>query len=145
MTAPAPLDAAVREAENALAIEANCITPRCPECFPRFRESLRSLLAAISADKRLEEAEAALRAQDAWELAEERHEKTCAYADCEFRGCPHTEVWAMRAHAEYLRRRYFAAFDRAAGEGEPIVKAEEEDDTVCYHCGASHWCSECQR
>ena len=46
----------------------------------------------------------ALVAQEEWEKAEAERELDCAYQPCEFRGCPHDEVWAKRDRANELRR-----------------------------------------
>jgi hypothetical protein len=56
VTAPAPLDAARREAEKAMA-EYETLCPMGVRTGSRFYAALRSLLAALSADKRLEEKE----------------------------------------------------------------------------------------
>jgi hypothetical protein len=54
-------------------------------------------------------------AESEWERVEEEHERTCAYQNCDFRGCPHVEVWAVRDAVAVKR----AAFDAAAQEPAP--------------------------
>lgn len=62
MTAPAaPLEKAVEEAREALAHHATCPGEgKWRECSSSLATALRSLLAALDADKRLEEAEEAI-------------------------------------------------------------------------------------
>ncbi len=60
MTAPAPIAAAIEEARKAQRLYDSCPAEakgNCVTCTPRLYAALRSLLLALSADKRLEEAE----------------------------------------------------------------------------------------
>lgn len=137
----APLEKAVAAARGALADYDGCKGYEADEYAMCCIEPFRSLLAALDADKRLEEAEEALREIAAKAgVADEcgRFDVVGDFHECDDQ--KPSEDWCSVC----IARRYFARREDEK-DADKRPKVEEEDDTVCYHCGASHWCSECQR
>jgi len=107
------------------------------ECYNRVRsETLQAIDALLaqgypgSGDPSA--ANSALSILRAWkdaEIAEEEHENTCAYAMCEFRGCPH-DVWDLMHNAKAARDAALASTDLSSNPSQSTSAAHEAKATL---------------
>jgi len=118
-----------QRAEEALAIHETtpCYPPLARECTCcAMDRALRALLAETAQDDEVH------RERD---LLRERLNQFDAY------GFPNVATVLDRLEA--LRASRSIDLDETA-PAPPQAREVEEDDVSCYHCGATHWCSECE-